>query len=301
MVVPAGAFGELITLRFSVVGDLLSTDRVVGPHRDGAADDHKESNDQHALAKTGAVAAGALVHDLRFGVLREDVPLNSKTIEADHAVQFRADEEDERVEEAVVIGVDADEVGVKAVRIDEHAHQVREHEEEEAEGRDELNPPEGRVFVMNELDVRADVMELLVGGREATQRAEHVNDHAEEDEANEDDVHPGMVGAVEPDAAGGGDQVGEEVLAEVHGTREGHVAEKEDAEDEAGDGLRHVKAGSALALALGILEAHAPDIVRSGRRMGIFFFISRHFRMVLEVEKRGNVLEHRPDMGFGSL
>ena len=101
-----------------------------------------------------------------------------------------------------------------------------------------------------------------------------MNDHAEEDEADEDDVHPGMVGAVEPDAAGGGDQVGEEVLAEVHGTREGHVAEEEDAEDEAGDGLRHGEAGSALALALGILEAHAPDIVRSGRRMGIFLSVA---------------------------
>lgn len=247
-------------------------------HRDGAANDHEESDDEHDLAEARAIGVGALVHDLRLGVLREDVPLNGEAVETDHAVDFRADEEEERVEVAVMSGVDTNQVGVEAVRIDEHAHQVREHEEEQAESRDELEPPEGRVFVVNELDVRADALELLVGRREATKSAEHVDDDAQEDEAHEEDVHPGVIGAVEPHAAGGGDEVRKEVLAKVHGTREAHVAEEEETEDEAGNRLTHVEAGGPLALTLSVLEANAPNVVRSGRRMGVLDGIrGRHF------------------------
>ncbi len=267
--VPVGFSRNDITFCFGVLGNLVCADGVVRPHRDGAADDHQQGNDEHALAKTRAVRGGTLVHDLAVGVLCEDVPLNGKAIEADHAVEFRAHEEDERVEETVVVGMDTDEVRVKAMRVREHRHQMREHEEEEREGRDQLNVPERRVFMVDKLDVRVQIVELLVGSREAAKCAEHMNDHAQEDEAHKEDVHPGVVSTVKPDAAGGGDQVGEEVLAEIHGAGKAHVAEKEDAEDQTGDGLCHVETGGALALTLGVLEADTPDIVCGRRRMRI--------------------------------
>ena len=172
--VPVGFSRNDITFCFGVLGNLVCADGVVRPHRDGTADDHQQGNDEHALAKTCAVRGGALVHDLAVGVLCEDVPLNGKAIEANHAVEFRAHEEDERVEETVVVGMDTDEVRVKAMRVREHRHQMREHEEEECEGRDQLNVPEGRVFMVDKLDVRVQIVELLVGSREAAKCAEHI-------------------------------------------------------------------------------------------------------------------------------
>lgn len=192
----------------------------------GTADDHQQGNDEHALAKTRAVRGSALVHDLAVGVLCEDVPLNGKAIETNHAVEFRAHEEDERIEETVVVGMDTDEVRVKAMRVREHRHQMREHEEEECEGRDQLNVPEGRVFMVDKLDVRVQIVELLVGSREAAKCAEHMNDHAQEDEATKRTCIQAWSAPSSQTPPEAGDQVGEEVLAEIHGAGKAHVAEK---------------------------------------------------------------------------
>ena len=210
-----------------------------------------------------------LVDDVAFGVLREDVPLNGETVETDHAVEFRHDEEDERVEQTVVVGVHADEVRVEAARVREHAHEMREHQEEEEEGRNELNHPEGRVFVTEKAIVSLDVTALTVGGREATQGAQSVDHDANEDEADENDVHPEVFFTVDEGAARGFDEVREEVLAEVHGARERHVAEEEKTEDEAGNGLSDVAEGEVLAAALRILEADAPDVFGRGRGVAV--------------------------------
>ena len=136
LLVPAEVSRHFVALSFLTGSDLFGADRVVLPHRERTADDHEESDNEHALAKTGTVAL-TLIHNVAFRILFEDVPLNSKAIEADHAVQFRNDQEDERVEQAVVVGVHADQVGVEASRIRQHADEVREDEKEEQEGRDE--------------------------------------------------------------------------------------------------------------------------------------------------------------------
>ena len=68
------------------------------------------------------------------------------------------------------------------------------------------------------------------------------------------DVQPSLFFSEHEHAAGGVDQVGEEVLADLHGGREGHVAEQEDAEDDARDGLGDVGESRGRRLTLGVLE-----------------------------------------------
>ena len=171
----------------------------------------------------------------------------------------------------------ADEVGVKAARVREHAHDMGEHEEEEQEGRDELDHPERGVGVTEQAIVGLDVAALMVRGREATQSAEGVQRHADRDEEHEDEVEGRMILAVKEVTAREGDEVPEDVLAELHRAREGHVAEKEEAEDEAGDGLRDVADGREAALTLGVLETDAPDVFGGRRGVGVLDgFRGRH-------------------------
>lgn len=256
--------------------NLFGTDRIVGPGGERTANDHEESNDEHRLTKAGTVT-DTLVNDIAFGVLREDVPLHGEAIETNHAVEFGDHEEDERVEHAGVVGMHADEVGVKAARVREHAHEVGEHEEEEQESRHELDHPERRVGVTEQAIVGLDVTALMVGGREATQSTEGVQGHADRDEEHKDKVEGRMILAVEEMAAREGDQVPENILTELHRARKGHVAEKEDAEDEAGDRLRDVADGRKAALTLGVLEAYAPDVFRGRRGVGVLDgFRGRH-------------------------
>ena len=47
--------------------------------------------------------------------------------------------------------------------------------------------------MVDKLDMRVQIVELLVGSREAAKCAEHMNDYAQEDEAHKEDVHPGVV------------------------------------------------------------------------------------------------------------
>lgn len=199
-------------------------------------------------------------------------------------MEFRDDEEHERVDHAHVMGVDADQVHVKAMRVAEHGDEVREHEDEEEEGRDELNHPERRVFMTEHLVVSLDVTELMVGRREAAKGAEGVDHDAERDEADEDDVQPSLFFSEHEHAAGGVDQVGEEVLADLHGGREGHVAEQEDAEDDARDGLGDVGESRGRRLTLGVLEAGAPDVFSRGRGVGVLDGIrGRHLSFLCEL------------------
>ena len=226
--------------------------------------------------EAGAVAL-TLVHDVAFRILREDVPLNGKAIKADHAVKFRHDEEDERVEQAIVIGVHADQVRIKHARVREHADEVREHEKEKKEGRDQLNPPKGRVFMVNHADMRLDVTELMIGSREAAKCAEHVHNDAKENKANEQNMHPEVFFPVNECATRSHDEVHEEVFAELHGARKGHVAKEEDAEDEASNGLENVEKRSLAALTLGILKTDAPNVVGGGWNVRVLDGIrSRH-------------------------
>lgn len=284
--VPGSAFSWNIALSFLTSLNLFGADGVVLPCSKGAADDHEKSNKEHCLAETCAVAL-TLIDDVGFGILCEDVPLDGEAVETDHAVEFGDNEEDDRVDHAVVVGVNADEVRIESARVREHAHQVREYEEEEQEGGDQLDEPEGGVFMLDELVVSLDVSELAIGSREATESAEGVDDDEGENEADEDDVHPEVFFTVDEGAAGGSDQIVEEILAELDGARECHVAEEEKAEEKTSNGLCYVGVGDVAAAALGILEADAPNVFGSRWGLGVLDGIrGRHDDYSLLINKR---------------
>lgn len=262
---------DFVALSFGVVFHLFGADRVIAQQRERAADDHQHGDDEHALAQSGAVAL-ALINDSRFGILREDVPLHGQAVKADHAVEFRHHEEDERVEHAVVVRMHADQVRIEHARVREHAHKMREDEEEEEESRHELHHPKRRVGMVKHLAVRTDVAELLPGRREAAKGAEHMDDDAKEDEAHKEDMEPKMLFAVDEIPTGKSDQIPEDVLAKLNRARERHVAEEEDPEDQAGDGLADIKPRRARAAAQ-VLEADAPNIVGCARGVSVLFRI----------------------------
>ena len=271
LLVPVVAFGD------DVAGGFLT-----GGER--AADDHEKSDEEHRLAEAGAVAV-ALVDDVRFGVLREDVPLNGKTVQTDHAVKFGDDEEDERPEHARVVRVNTDKVHVEAVRVRQHGDEMREHEDEKEEGRNELNHPKRRVFVAEHLVVSLDVTKLMIRRREAAESAESMDHNAERNEADEGNVKPQHFFTGDEHAAGGVDEVGEEVLADLHRARKGHVAEEEETEDHASDGLGDVSISRGAALTLGILKAGAPNVFGGGRGVGILDGIRGRHLTVLGFQK----------------
>ena len=207
----------------------------------------------------------------------DHIPLHTEAIQTDHAVQFGSHEEDERPDEAHVIGVNGGEVRFDFRRSGEHAHHVREHHAGKNDGGDELHEPQGRIRVMHELHVSADVAELTIGRREAAKSAESVNDHAEGDDAHEEEVSPSLFMAEDGSKAGNLAQVPEHVLTELDGAREAHVAEEEKAEDEAGHGLSHIEVSGPLAAALSILESHTGDnFAARGSVSELDLFRSRH-------------------------
>lgn len=286
IVVPGSTFSWHVALGFLSSLNLFCADGIVLPSGKGAADDHEESNEEHCLAEACTVAL-TLIDDVGFWVLREDVPLDGEAIEANHAVEFGNNEEDDRVDHAVVIGVNADEVRIEAARVRKHAHQVWEHKEEEQECSNELNEPESGVFMLDELVVSLDVSELAIGGREAAKSAEGMDDDERKDESNKYDVHPEMFFAVDECAAGGGDQVVEEVLSELNRARECHVAEEEETEEKAGDGLCDVSICNVAAAALGVLEADAPNVFSSRWGLGVLDGIrGRHDDYSLLINRR---------------
>ena len=176
-------------------------------------------------------------------------------------MQFGHHKEDERINHAVVIGVHADEIRIKAPRVREHTDEMREHQKEQKECRDELNHPKRRIFMTKHTIVRTDVSALTIRGGKAAESTESVNHDAKEDEADENDMQPKVLVTVNKSTAREGDQVPKHVLPELDRTREGHVAEKEDAQNKAGDGLCHIGVGREFALTLGVLEAHTPYIL----------------------------------------
>lgn len=233
---------------------------VVRPHRHGTAGDHQ--ND-HA------------VHDLTegFTVTSEDVPLDAQTIQTDHAVQFSGHQEDERPEQTIVIGVNGRKVRANGVRVEQHRGDVREdHTGQDHSGHD-LNDPKRGVAVSDELVLALDVMEHTIARREATQSHQGVDDHQEGDGADQNDVHPSMFFAIDRIAAGESDQVPEHILAQLNRARESHVAEQEQAEQQARNGLGNVAVSRPSALALGIAQFHTSDDFFRRRGVGILFLI----------------------------
>lgn len=250
---------------------------VVGPSRQGTASDHSQGDDDHGLAQTVSTTL-------------DDVPLNGNAVQTDHAVQFRGNEEDQRPDHTHVIGVNGGQVGIDVVRAGQHAHNVREYGTGEDNSRDQLDQPQRGVGVVNELDVSTDVTVLLVRGRETTQSAQSVDDDAQGDEANENEVQPNLFFTENGRTAGNLDQVPEQVLADLNGAREGHVAEQEETEDGAGYGLSNVDVCGPLAGALGVLERNASDDFVTGRGVCEFdLFRSRHDKLPLVNKNLGVV------------
>ena len=73
--------------------------RVERPSRQRPADNHRESDDDHALTQTVATAL-------------DHIPLNGETIQTNHAVQFRHDQENQRPIQAHAEGVNGGKVGI---------------------------------------------------------------------------------------------------------------------------------------------------------------------------------------------
>ena len=188
-------------------------------------------------------------------------------------MQFRGHQEHERPEQTVVIGVQGGEVRADSFRIEDHRGHVREdHTGQDHSGHD-LDNPERGVAVSDELVLALDVVEHTIARRETTQGHQSVDDHQEGDSADQSDVHPSMFFTVKDIAAGEGNQVPEHILAQLDGARESHVAEQEQAEQQARHGLGDVAVGRPSALALGVAQFHTSDDFFRRRGVGIFFLI----------------------------
>ena len=172
-----------------------------------------------------------------------------------------------------MIGVNGGEVRANGFRIENHRGDVREdHTGQDHSGHD-LNNPKRGVAVSDELVLALDVVEHAIARRETTQSHQSVDDHQEGDGANQSDVHPSVFFAVEDIAAGESDQVPEHILTQLNGARESHVAEQEQAEQQARHGLGDVAVGRPSALALGIAQFHTGDDFFRRRGVGILFLI----------------------------
>lgn len=68
-------------------------------------------------------------------------------------------------------------------------------------------------------------------------------------------------------AAGNLNEIPERILADLHRARKGHMAEKEQAENQARYRLRDITVGRPLARAFGVFQCHTGDDFRTGRRM----------------------------------
>ena len=245
--------------RFAAFNEGLTV-AVVRPHRHGTASDHQNDHAVHDLTKGFAVAS-------------ENVPLHGQTIQTDHAVQFGSHQEDKRPDQTVMVGVNRRKVGANGVRVEQHRGDVREdHARQDHSGHD-LDDPKGGVAVSDELVLALDVVEHTIARRETTQGHQSVDDHQEGDSADQSDVHPSMFFTVKDIAAGEGNQVPEHILAQLDGARESHVAEQEQAEQQARHGLGDVAVGRPSALALGVAQFHTSDDFFRRRGVGIFFLI----------------------------
>ena len=188
-------------------------------------------------------------------------------------MQFRGHQEHERPEQTVVIGVQGGEVRADSFRIEDHRGHVREdHTGQDHSGHD-LDNPERGVAVSDELVLALDVVEHTIARRETTQSHQSVDDHQEGDDADQNDVHPGVFFTVKEIAAGESAQVPEHILTQLDGARESHVAEKENTEQQASHGLSHVAVGRPSALTLGVAQLDTGDDFFRRRGVRVFFLI----------------------------
>ncbi len=110
---------------------------------------------------------------------------------------------------------------------------MREDKRCNQNGSDELDTPQGRIRVVQHRDVSVDVTALFVGCREATKSAQGVQNHAKRNKANEEHVQPKLLVTKNRCTARNLDHVPEGVLTKLNRACEGHMAEKEEAEDKA--------------------------------------------------------------------
>lgn len=182
-------------------------------------------------------------------VASQDVPLDSQTVQTDHAVQFRGAQEDERPEQTVVVGVNGGEVRADIRRVREHRGNVRENHASQDDSGHDLNNPQRGVAVSEELPLAVHVVEHAVARRETTQSHESVDDDQQRDGADQSDVHPSIFLTVDRVTTGESAQVPENVLTQLDRARESHVAEQEDTQQQASNGLSNVTDSRPLALA----------------------------------------------------
>lgn len=245
--------------RFAGFDEFLTVG-VVRPSREGTASDHSDDEAVHNLAQSCAVTG-------------HNVPLNCQAIQTDHTVQFRSHQEDERPDHTVVVRVNGREVRTDCMRIEEHRNNVREDHERQDDSRDELDDPERRVAVSDEFVLALHVVEHAIARREATESHQSVDDHEERDEANEDNVHPSVFFTVENVTAGESDQVPEDILTQLDGARESHVAEQEQAQEQTRNGLSNVAVCVPLALTLSVCQFNTSDNFAARRGVGVLFLI----------------------------
>lgn len=203
---------------------LVSADAVVLQGGGGTAEDHQNRDHDHGLAETFTFAA-------------PDAPLHEHAVQTDQAVRFSGNEEDEGVEQAVMIGMHAGKVGADAGRIGQHGDHVREDADQQHDGGHDLDSPEGGVGVVDQADMVLHVAALMIAAREAAQSAETVDADEERDQTDKDHVSPFMGMAADKGEAGGRHQVPEQILGDLDGARECHVAEKENGQQTAGHRL----------------------------------------------------------------
>ena len=198
-------------------------------------------------------------------------------------MKFSDHQEDERVNHTNVIGVNADQIGIKAARVDVHGQYVGEHEEEQQSASGDLNNPQSSVFVLEKMPVSLNITELMIRSRETTQSAESVDRHCQGNEANEGNVHPKVFFTVQEGATRGSDQVSEQVFAKVDRARKGHMAEEEETEDKTRNRLTNIQESGRATLTLNILKASAPNVFVSSRGVAVFDRIrGRHIQQPRE-------------------
>ena len=196
-------------------------------------------------------------------------------------MQFRCHQEDERPEHTVVVRVHRREVRTDSVRVEQHRRNVREHHERQDNSRNELDDPERRVAVSDELILALHVVEHAIARREATQSHQSVDDHEDRDSAHEHNVQPSMFFAVNRITARESDQVPENVLTQLDGARESHVAEQEQAQQQTRDGLSNVTVCVPLALTLGVSQLDTSNDFFARRGVGVLVLVGKiHLRHI---------------------
>lgn len=208
---------------------------VVEAHdREGTHGDHTDDEDICKLAEEAACG------------VRRTAPLHAQTIQTDHAVKFSNDEEQEDNPQPGVINLETAAVRSDAARIHQHGEHVREDQSGEDNTGDELNPPHCCVSVTEQFVVAAHDAEGFVVVRELAESKNRVNNNQDEDHADEYGVHPEVIDTVNEVAAGQRNQRPKSVFAKKNGACEAHMAEKEETEDQAGNGLENVAPGISL-------------------------------------------------------